>query len=148
MDYFNDLGIKRYNFISEIQTFSLLNEFRPLSGKQSFADCQRFNDKFVGLQENKLVLDRKQFSTKSNLNYEQFKTILQWFGIINNFERYKYDINNLVNIRNKIAHGENGISIEYIQVERYVSFLQELFDVIVLTIDDYINNRKYLRFRE
>lgn len=45
--------------------------------------------------------------------------------MINSLEKYKSDINQLVNQRNSIAHGENGIIVEKDHVTRKIFMLQE-----------------------
>lgn len=142
--FLNELKRPRKDFCQEIQTFSLLDKFRPLSGKQSFSDCQSFNERILEMYNQQLFIDSKLFSTKSNLNYKQLKEILKWFGMINKLDMYEYDINQLVNLRNRIAHGENGIDVEYKYIEKYISILQKLFDEIILLIFEYIGEKWYL----
>ena len=72
-------------------------------------------------------------------------TILNKFGMSNCVEKYKSEINQLVNQRNRIAHGENGIIIAYEYVSRQISILQELFDLLILEFEDYLSNKMYLK---
>lgn len=63
----------------------------------------------------------------------------------NCLEGYKEDINQLVNQRNSIAHGENGIIIEEKHVSNKISVLQELFDSIILEFENYLSQKMYLK---
>ena len=63
----------------------------------------------------------------------------------NCLEKYKLDINQLVNQRNSIAHGENGIIIEKNHVSNKIAMLQEVFDLIILELEKYLSEKKYLK---
>lgn len=146
IDYINNLKLENTKVTKQLLTFSHLSTLRTLSGKQSFSDCTTFIQKFcILLDSKKLIIDRKNFSTKSNLNYKQLQTIFSWFDLDRNYcKQYETDINNLVNQRNQIAHGENGIIIEYKTVENYVLKLQEIFDMIIIYLEKYIREHLYL----
>lgn len=146
IDYLNSLELDNQKLSIQIFTFSQLATIKTLSGKQSFSQCNNFTNKFRNnIISRKLTIDRKDFSTKSNLNYEQLQNIFSWFAMdIELCEPFKNDINKLVNLRNQIAHGENGIIIEYNIVENYVIILQELFDSIIIYFERYIIDELYL----
>ena len=42
--------------------------------------------------------------------------IMEKFGMENCLTKYQGEINQLVNQRNRIAHGENGITVEYANI--------------------------------
>ena len=63
----------------------------------------------------------------------------------NCLEKYKSDINQLVNQRNSIAHGENGIIIERNHVSNKIMVLQEMFDLIILEFENYLSQKSYLK---
>ena len=58
---------------------------------------------------------------------------------------YRSEINQLVNQRNRIAHGENGITIEYANISNKVNMLQEIFDLMILKFEEYLSERLYLK---
>ena len=60
-------------------------------------------------------------------------------------EKYKSDINQLVNQRNSIAHGENGIIIEKNHVSNKITMLQEIFDMIILEFENYLSQKMFLK---
>ena len=71
--------------------------------------------------------------------------ILSKFGVENCLAKYQNEINQLVNQRNRIAHGENGITVEYTNISRKISMLQEIFDIMILKFEEYLSKRMYLR---
>ena len=58
---------------------------------------------------------------------------------------YRGEINQLVNQRNRIAHGENGIIVEYASISDIISMLQEIFDLLILKFEEYLSERMYLK---
>lgn len=143
--YLNSLDIAKEAVIENVYTFSLLNSLKPLSGKQSFEQCTEFVNKFTYEYGKKLFIPPSIFTTKSNLNYKQLQIIFKWFGMTNNCTMFESNINKLVVQRNRIAHGENGIIIHYNDIEEFCEVLQKIFDILVITFDDYINNANYLK---
>ncbi|MCD7825445.1 MAG: hypothetical protein LUH14_05735 [Clostridiaceae bacterium] len=143
--YINSLKLDIEEVRYELYTFSLQDVLKPLAGKQSFEQSQKFVERFVNNYREPLYIAPALLSTKSNLNYDQICVILRKFGMVNSLGKYKIDINQLVNQRNRIAHGENGIIIDFDNVSRKISVLQEVFDILILEIDRYINNKMYLR---
>ncbi len=51
----------------------------------------------------------------------------------------------MVNQRNRIAHGENGITVEYTNISDKISMLQEIFDLLILKFEEYLSERMYLK---
>lgn len=65
--------------------------------------------------------------------------------MINSLEKYKSDINQLVNQGNSIAHGENGIIVEKDHVTRKIFMLQEIFDLLILEFNRYLSKKNVLK---
>lgn len=146
IDYINSLKLDKMTIRNELVTFSNLGRIKPLSGKQSFEQCCQFTINFTESFNTFFYIDTTLFSAKSNMNFKQLQCIFEWFGIdITKFKKYEIYINQLVNQRNRIAHGENGILVEYRHLEKYIEILQEFFDKIILLIDEYINKMLYLK---
>ncbi len=59
--------------------------------------------------------------------------------------KYQGEINQLVNQRNRIVHGENGITVEYANISDKISMLQEIFDLMILKFEEYLSKRMYLK---
>ena len=145
--YINDLKLEKTNVCIALYTFSLQDVLRPLSGKQGFEQSCKFTQTFVEQFSTPLYIDPKLVSAKSNLNYSQTNEIFLKFGMKNPLEIYSQDINQLVNQRNKIAHGESGITVDFENIAEKIRVLQEIFDKIILCIDEYLISEGYLKMR-
>lgn len=143
--YLNNEHLEKNNVINELYTFSLQKVLRPLAGKQSFDQLSQFVEKFVKDFDRELYIEPSLLTANSNLNYKQMTIILSKFGMNNCLEKYKSDINQLVNQRNSIAHGENGIIIEMKHVSDKITILQEVFDLIILEFENYLSQKFYLK---
>lgn len=143
--YLNSMHLEKKSVRNELYTFSLQDVLKPLAGKQNFEQSCQFVKKFVIEYEKELYIDPRLLTAKSNLNYKQLVVILNKFGMQNCLEKYEGEINQLVNQRNRIAHGENGIIVEYINISNKVDMLQEIFDLIILGIEEYLSKRLYLK---
>ena len=144
IEYLNHLSLQKHQVIPALRTFAVLKKLRPLAGKQSFEQCQKFVTEFGDNYSRSLRIDYENFSTNSNLNYKQLTTIFSWFGLDIELDRYKSNINQLVNQRNRIAHGENGVIISCEAISKYIVDLNEIFDVLLLAIKNYVSNECYL----
>ena len=137
--YLNNEHLDKKMVVNELYTFSLQNVLKPLAGKQSFEQSYQFVEKFVESFDKELYIDPSLLTANSNLNYKQMTIILNKFGMENNLQDYKPEINQLVNQRNSIAHGENGIIIEKDHVSNKIAVLQEMFDLIILEFENYLS---------
>lgn len=143
--YLNHEGLDKKLVINELYTFSLQKVLKPLAGKQSFEQLHQFVEKFVKEFDGALYIEPSLFTVNSNLNYKQMVNLLSKFGMNNCLEKYKLDINQLVNQRNSIAHGENGIIIEKNHVSNKISMLQEVFDLVIMEFENYLSQKLYLK---
>lgn len=143
--YLNNERLDKKAVVNELYTFSLQNVLKPLAGKQSFEQSYQFVEKFVEDFDKELYIDPSLLTANSNLNYKQLTIILNKFGMENNLQDYKHEINQLVNQRNSIAHGENGIIIEKNHVSNKIAVLQEIFDLIILEFENYLSQKLYLK---
>lgn len=143
--YLNNEQLNKKSVINELYTFSLQKVLKPLAGKQSFEQSYQFVEKFVKEFDKELYIEPSLLTANSNLNYKQMTIIFSKFGMNNCVEKYKSDINQLVNQRNSIAHGENGIIIEKNHVSNKIAMLQEIFDMIILEFENYLSQKLYLK---
>ena len=145
ISYLNNLHLDKKLVRIELYAFSLQDVLKPLAGKQSFEQTCQFAEKFTRDYDRALYIDPTLLTAKSNLNYKQLTIILSKFGVENCLAKYQNEINQLVNQRNRIAHGENGITVEYTNISRKISMLQEIFDIMILKFEEYLSKRMYLR---
>lgn len=76
--------------------------------------------------------------TESNADFKVTNKILERFNIPAIENTHKTPLNNLVNFRNKIAHGENSIVVEKEKVEEFVSLVENLMYEIINKIKETI----------
>lgn len=144
ISFLNDLHLDKKLVRNELYAFSLQDILKPLAGKQSFEQTCQFAQKFIENYDRALYIDPALLTAKSNLNYKQLVVILGKFGMENCLTKYQGEINQLVNQRNRIAHGENGITVEYANISDKISMLQEIFDLMILKFEEYLSERMYL----
>lgn len=145
ISFLNDLHLDKKLVRNELYAFSLQDILKPLAGKQSFEQPCQFAQKFTENYDRALYIDPALLTAKSNLNYKQLVVILGKFGMENCLTKYQGEINQLVNQRNRIAHGENGITVEYVNISDKISMLQEIFDLMILKFEEYLSERMYLK---
>ena len=145
ISFLNDLHLDKKLVRNELYAFSLQGILKPLAGKQSFEQTCQFAQKFTENYDRALYIDPALLTAKSNLNYKQLVVILGGFGMENCLTKYQGEINQLVNQRNRIAHGENGITVEYVNISDKISMLQEIFDLMILKFEEYLSERMYLK---
>ena len=146
ISFLNDLHLDKKLVRNELYAFSLQGILKPLAGKQSFEQTCQFAQKFIENYDRALYIDPALLTAKSNLNYKQLVVILGKFGMENCLTKYQGEINQLVNQRNRIAHGENGITVEYANISDKISMLQEIFDLMILKFEEYLSERMYLEY--
>lgn len=145
ISFLNDLHLDKKLVRNELYAFSLQDILKPLAGKQSFEQTCQFAQNFTKNYDRALYIDPALLTAKSNLNYKQLVVILGKFGMENCLTKYQGEINQLVNQRNRIAHGENGITVEYANISDKISMLQEIFDLMILKFEEYLSERMYLK---
>lgn len=145
ISFLNNLHLDKKLVRNELYAFSLQDILKPLAGKQSFEQTCQFAQKFTENYDRALYIDPVLLTAKSNLNYKQLVVILGKFGMENCLTKYQGEINQLVNQRNRIAHGENGITVEYVNISDKISMLQEIFDLMILKFEEYLSERMYLK---
>ena len=119
-------------------------KFNYLKSKQSFDQRKEFTESFHELYfSNYLTFDTK-VDTKSNLRFEVLKDLCTQFDFkFDNFSSIESELEKLVNIRNSIAHGENGYILVRKNIFSFLQTVEDAFDILVLEINDYLINEKF-----
>jgi hypothetical protein len=144
--YFNDLRLAYHDVKIHLFVLSLNDKFAFLKGKQSFEQKCEFSSNFIEYLATELKFDKKNVSSKSNLNDEVLKELCQIFGFdAKKFEPHLTGLNQLVNVRNSIAHGENGYKIDLDKLENYIKLVNNLIFTLQEEIKIYVEQEKYLR---
>lgn len=139
----NKLKLKHPDAHINIFVLSIGEKFKRLQSNQSFSQRIDFTKSFTDRIYSELTIDKK-IDTKSNLNFESLKNLLEIFNLdINDFKKYESDIDQLVKIRNKIAHGENAYLFEMPQIEKYFSLLENLMDLMYQNLEKFVQENRY-----
>lgn len=147
IDYLNKLELEPGNVQTHFLVLSLGDSFKSLSGKQSFSQRNEFTCRFIGLLKAKIIFE-KNVETKSNLRGDVLKEICDIYGFdYKKFDEVIPDINRLVNIRNKIAHGENGFSVDHKNINGYIDVIIKALDLFLEELEDFVEKEKYLLAR-
>lgn len=142
--FINNRKLKSNEVKNSLLTHSNNMTYNKLKGKQSFKQRCEFTTLFIELLGKDVKLDTK-VDTKSNLNYDAFVEICEVMDInCKAFNKYKAELNQLVNIRNSIAHGENSFIINKEKIEQYSTLVIEMIDVLLIEQYKYLDNGLYL----
>jgi len=88
---------------------------------------------------------KSKVDTKSNLKSDVLRELCEIFEFdFSKFERIKSQIDQLVHIRNAIAHGENSIPVDIEQVNNYIATVTTGMDILFIEINDFLEAEKYL----
>lgn len=142
--YLNSLEYKYSNFHIHLLTNAYEENIKSLENSLGYEKrVKHLNIIFDKIKDN--VKFGTKVDVKSNLKFQVLKDICLKFNLnINNFNIYKRDLDQLVTIRNAIAHGENSYNFEkYEDIEPYINLLSNLMDILHIEIDDFFRNKKY-----
>ncbi|MFY7786956.1 MAG: MAE_28990/MAE_18760 family HEPN-like nuclease [Thermoflexibacteraceae bacterium] len=145
LGFLNDLQLSYNDVTVNLFVLSLGDKFSFLKGKQSFEQRCEFSNNFLSTLSNKeLKFDKKSISSKSNLNADVLEELCQIFGFnFNNFSNYTTGLNQLVNIRNHIAHGENGYKLDLDKLGNYMELVTNLNLILFTEIKRFIEEENY-----
>ena len=143
------LSMQKYRY-SQLQPHIILlankHRFNYLQGQPSKEQKKRFLEEYTQEERNGLEISTKVVSAKSNLNFKQFSSIMDDFGIsITDIHlRNRTIIDKLVNLRNKIAHGENSVIVHESDVDKMIFCIMEMIDVTICDINNYLATEAFL----
>jgi len=142
-EYINRLELPTSEVTPKILTYANNHSYNYLKGKHSFSQKCEFTKKFLDILDKKIKIQGK-VDTNSNLKYEVLERLLDLFDIdANKFKGYKAKLNELVNLRNSIAHGENGYILSFENIERNISFITELMDELLVEEVRFIVEKRF-----
>ena len=137
------LSRQKYKY-SQVQPYIILlsnkERFGYLQGNQSKDQKLRFLKEYTFEEFNGVDISSSVVSTSSNLNYKQFVTLLDDFGISPTavHDKNKAMINKLVTFRNKISHGENSVIVHEDDVNQMINCVMEMVDTTISDIYNYL----------
>lgn len=144
--HLNDLNLKSEQININILTLKLDEKLDLSNARKSFGKKCEFSKLLVKQINKELKLTRKCVNTKSNLKYDVLECICEQFGFNESeFEKYKLDINKIVDIRNSIAHGENAYNPDFKNIEEWIEVIKNLMEILILEINQLLKNKTYLK---
>lgn len=145
IEHLNSLSLNPLNASINLVVTGLGDNYKSLSGKQSFQQRITFTNNFHNLLKSSLKLSKK-IDTKSNLKSSVLAEICEIFSFnMESFNPYTADIDRIVNIRNSIAHGENAYQVNMENITKYITSVTGAIDTLLVEIDEFIKQKKYLR---
>jgi hypothetical protein len=142
--HLNQLELAPNNIKTNLIVICLEESYKSLSGKQSFGQRVEFTNKFQSTL-NKKVKFQKKINIKSNLRSSVLEELCNMYCF--NFETFKgvtSQIDKLVNVRNRIAHGENSIVLTEENLMEYIETVEKAMDLFLEEINIFVENKKYL----
>ncbi|WP_449121273.1 MAE_28990/MAE_18760 family HEPN-like nuclease [Pseudomonas viridiflava] len=141
--FLNRLELTAFQLPTNLVVVSLGDCYRSLSGKQSFIQRVGFTERFNDLLSSNVRFPSK-IDTKSNLRSSVLNEICDMFNFdCKTFSDFSPDIDRLVNLRNSIAHGENGVVPGIENIKRFIEAVQGAMDVLLSLFDDFLHNENY-----
>lgn len=145
LKYLNELKLIPSQVPTNLVVICLGDSYKKLSGKQSFEQKKEFTEKFNILLSNTMEFTTK-IETKSNLKSDVLKKLCCMFGFdFKKFTGITYDIDSLVNIRNRIAHGENSIVPSMQNINNYINSVTNATDLLLEEIESFLDGELYLK---
>jgi len=129
-------------------TTALEEKLENIIKSQNFDKRKKHLRILLSCLNTKIRFNNKKIDTKSNLNFEVLMIICEKLKFDKNrFKDYKLDLNELVNIRNAIAHGDTPAFEfkEYEEIEKYIVLIENLMLDFINEIENIIMEKKFKR---
>ena len=133
-NHLNTLSIGRSEIAMPLLTHQLDSECDFNSPRINFDSKQRMVILLDSLLTD-IVTIKPSVPTESNVNFKVLNKILERFCIDKVSDDYEHKLNRLLLFRNKIAHGENSISVNLTHVTEFISTVENLMLDIVINVE-------------
>jgi len=143
ISHLNSLELSPNELTTNLVVLGLGDKYRSLSGKQSFEQRIIFTNNFKDILQ-KTIKFKTKIDTKSNLNKTVLEELCTIFGF--NFGVFKdvlSDIEKVVILRNKIAHGENSVLPDSDNIEKYILSITKATDLLLEEIHKFVSNESF-----
>lgn len=141
-NHLNTLGIKRTEISTALLTHQIDSECDFNNPRVNFDTKQKLVEQIDNLLTETIVI-KPSVPTESNVNLKVLNKILERFCISNINDSYDRGLNKLLLFRNKIAHGENSITVNMTHVTEFVSLIENLMLDITINIESCERNKTY-----
>lgn len=141
--YLNRLELLAIHVPTNLVVVSMGDSYRTLSGKQSFIQRVSFTDRFSEVLGGGVKFPPR-INTKSNLKSTVLNEICDMFQLdYLMFSEVAPDIDRLVNLRNSIAHGENGVQPDLVNINKFIDAVRKAMDVLLILLEGFLCGEKY-----
>jgi len=144
--YLNSLEYKYSDFNINLLTNAYEENIKNLENSLGYDKrVKHLNIIFENLTNS--VTFSTKIDVKSNLRFKVLQDICLKFNLnIDSFKSYQRDLENLLKIRNSIAHGESSyVFTEYRDIEKFATLLSDLMNILHIEIDEFFKDEKYKR---
>lgn len=145
-NYLNNLKLNSDSYCDIFLTTAYEQTLKSLDDSTKFEKRKKHLINLYKIFKKEVKLEEK-IDTKSNLNFRVLKEICEKINIdILKFEIYETELNQLVNIRNSISHGENAYSFSsYDDIDEYIQLIKDLMLDFQSEIQYLLSQQKYKR---
>ncbi len=149
LKFLDTKNIQPSNISQELLVWSLSEKIKNLKQSEDFKKQMKHSKILLEELDKQVKFSKIKIDTKSNLNDRVLKELCVNFGIFDIEEFFScnelQELFKLVDIRNKIAHGEkNSIVIENLEdIQKYIELVTKLMDNWINLIDDFLRNVKF-----
>ncbi len=141
-NHLNTLGIKRTEISTALLTHQIDSECDFNNPRVNFDTKQKLVEQIDNLLTETIVI-KPSVPTESNVNLKVLNKILERFCISKINDSYDRGLNKLLLFRNKIAHGENSITVNMTHVTEFVSLIENLMLDITINIESCERTKTY-----
>lgn len=133
-NHLNTLSIGRSEIAMPLLTHQLDSECDFNNPRINFDSKQRMVSLLDSLLTD-IVTIKPSVPTESNVNFKVLNKILERFCIDKVSDNYEQKLNKLLLFRNKIAHGENSITVDLTHVTEFISTVENLMLDIAINVE-------------
>jgi len=141
-NHLNTLGIKRTEISTALLTHQIDSECDFNNPRVNCKTKQKLVEQIDNLLTETIVI-KPSVPTESNVNLKVLNKILERFCISKINDSYDRGLNKLLLFRNKIAHGENSITVNMTHVTEFVSLIENLMLDITINIESCERTKTY-----
>lgn len=146
LKYVKSRRLKNSELMTQFITLSLRHKLNLIEAKNIEKQSEIVDFVICNFNERSNIPLKNIINTKSNLNFKVFKEILFIIGIDKDlFINYQSIIDDLIELRNYIAHGEDKI-VDKTTFDNFYSEVTSLMDYYKTELENSAINEKYKRY--
>ncbi len=154
LKYLNTLELTASNVDINVLTFYFDSVLNMKDGKTRHDTKKKFAKNILFVSNNKLYFNIEndfvnKWLLKSNVNYEILKDIFLHLSFdISSVNKHKNALNKLIYFRNKIAHGDNAISVGKEEIHSFIETIENIMWDILIILESTLEVKSYCKSSE